>query len=134
MAYMSQEKKKSIAPRVKEVCARHGVKATLSVCDHSALVVSISEGSVDFFGDRVPERWTAEILAEGAARGHLSVNPHYWQDAFHGASLAFLADLFPALNDGNWDRSDLQSDYVNVGWYVEVNVGKWDRPYILRVP
>jgi hypothetical protein len=34
------------------------------------------------------------------------------------------------MNDGNWDKSDIQSDYFNVGWYVDVNIGKWNKPYV----
>jgi hypothetical protein len=30
---------------------------------------------------------------------------------------------------GNHDRSDIQSDYFDVGWYVDVNIGSWNRPY-----
>ena len=35
------------------------------------------------------------------------------------------------MNDGNHDRSDPQSDYFDVGWYVDVNIGKWNKPYTL---
>jgi hypothetical protein len=45
--------------------------------------------------------------------------------------LAFLNEVMPALNAGNWDRSDIQADYFNVGWYVNVHVGKWNKPYAL---
>jgi hypothetical protein len=33
------------------------------------------------------------------------------------------------MNDGNFDKSDIQSDYFHVGWYVSVNIGKWNKPY-----
>jgi hypothetical protein len=35
------------------------------------------------------------------------------------------------MNVGNHDRSDIQSDYFDVGWYVDVNVGAWNQPYEL---
>jgi hypothetical protein len=37
-----------------------------------------------------------------------------------------------AMNDGNHDRSDIQTDYFDVGWYVDVNIGRWNKPYILE--
>jgi hypothetical protein len=36
------------------------------------------------------------------------------------------------MNDGNYDNSDIQSDYFSVGWYIDVNVGKWDKPYTVE--
>jgi hypothetical protein len=35
------------------------------------------------------------------------------------------------MNDGNHDNSDIQSDYFDVGWYISINVGRWDKPYEL---
>ena len=48
MAYMSQDKKKELAPLIKKVCKKYGVKATLSVRHHSTLVLNIKSGGVDF--------------------------------------------------------------------------------------
>jgi hypothetical protein len=47
-------------------------------------------------------------------------------------ALDFMKEIFVAMNDGNWDKSDIQSDYFNVGWYVDVNIGKWDKHYIVE--
>jgi hypothetical protein len=33
------------------------------------------------------------------------------------------------MNTGNWDESDIQTDYFNVGWYVDVKIGSWQKPY-----
>jgi hypothetical protein len=30
---------------------------------------------------------------------------------------------------GNHDRSDSMTDYFDVGWYISINVGKWNKPY-----
>jgi len=45
--------------------------------------------------------------------------------------LKFLTELKDAMNVGNYDRSDMQSDYFDVGFYIDINVGNWDKPYIL---
>ncbi len=141
MAYMSQDKKKAIEAVVKPICKRYGVKATLAVRHNSTLVLNIAEGPIDFFGDRATERWRADFanpqvaeerLAKDRASGNLDVNPYGWRESFKGAALAFLAEVMPALNDGNWDKSDSMTDYFNVGWYVDVNVGRWNKPYKLN--
>ena len=40
MAYMSQEKKAKIAPKVKEILKRYGIKGRLGVNNHSTLVLN----------------------------------------------------------------------------------------------
>ena len=48
MAYMSQERKQNLAPAIKAVLKKYGVKATIAVRNHSTLVVNIKSGSIDF--------------------------------------------------------------------------------------
>ena len=31
----------------------------------------------------------------------------------------------------NHNNSDVQTDYFDVGWYIEINVGDWEKPYKL---
>ena len=30
----------------------------------------------------------------------------------------------------NFDKSDIQTDYFNVGYYVHMEVGTWEKPFI----
>jgi hypothetical protein len=57
------------------------------------------------------------------------VNPYHFKDQFAGRALAFITEVHTAMMQGNHDRSDAQSDYFDVGWYVDLNIGKWNRPY-----
>ena len=45
---MNQEKKKRLAPKIKEILKRHGVKGTLSVSNYSTLNLNITEGPIEF--------------------------------------------------------------------------------------
>ena len=45
---MNQEKKKRLAPKIKEILKRHGVKGTLSVSNYSTLNLNITEGPIKF--------------------------------------------------------------------------------------
>ena len=103
MAYMNQEMKKELAPAIKEICKKHGIKATLGVRDYSQLVLNIKSGSIDFDADRINEYWYHEHFADNAK------------------ALAFLSEVIPAMNIGNFDKSDVQTDYFHVGWYISVN-------------
>jgi hypothetical protein len=129
MAYMDREKKAQIAPVVMAICKRHGVKATVAVRHHSTLVLNIAEGRIDFMADRVADRFSPEVLASQERTSCLDVNPYHWRSSYTGAALAFFAEVFPALNAGNHNNSDSITDYSDVGWYVDVNVGRWGNPY-----
>jgi hypothetical protein len=65
--------------------------------------------------------------------GYEQVNPYHYNEHFDGIALAFLEEVMPVMNDGNYDKSDIQTDYFNVGWYVDVNIGQWNKPYTVSV-
>lgn len=109
MAYMSQEKKKALAPGVKAVLKKYGMKGSLSVRHHMTLVLTLSEGELD-----LPEYANFNL---------------YWLEKNHeGKVLDFLKEVKAALNVGNHDRSDIMTDYFDVGWYVDVKAGG-SKPY-----
>ena len=114
MAYMNQEKKKRLAPKIKEILKKYNMKGTLSVDNYSTLNLNLKSGSIDFGTDRVNEYWDHE---------HFADNPQ---------ALAFLSEVIPAMNEGNHDNSDMMTDYFDVGWYISVNLGRWDKPYVVN--
>lgn len=124
MAYMSQEKKAKIAPAVKAILKKYNVKASLAVRNHMTLVLNVKQGPIDFINDFGN--------SEDAAKFGIQVNPYHYKSHFTGKSVKFLSEVITAMNDGNHDRSDIQSDYFDVGWYVDVNIGKWNKPYALE--
>ena len=123
MAYMNQEKKAKIAPAVKAILKKYNVKASLAVRNHSTLVLNVKQGSIDFIKDFGNP--------EDAKKFGIQVNPYWYHEHFTGESKKFLTEVITAMNDGNHDRSDIQSDYFDVGWYVDVNIGQWNKPYAL---
>ncbi len=128
MAYMSQEKKAKIAAQLKAVMPT-GWKYSLAVRHHSTLVLTISAAPLD-----LPAMYAAtcsdEVRASILKSGNCDVNRYHWRDHFEGETAAQMAAIFDALNDGNHDRSEMQSDYFDVGWYVDVQFGRWNKPFI----
>ena len=131
MAYMNQEKKKTIATYLKMALKGTGIKYSLGVRHHSTIVMKITAGPVDFIKNYVdlahlrPEKYD---MVNGYPT-YLDVNPYCYKEHFNGKALDILTKIFDTMNAGNHDRSDVQSDYFDVGWYVDVNVGTWDKPY-----
>lgn len=124
MAYIGQEKKAEISPAIKAICAKYKIKATIAIQNSMTLCLNIKSGAIDFFES--VSRVTGKEIGT-----HMQVNPYWYQEHFDGDALAFLSEVIAAMKIGNWDRSDIQSDYFDVGWYVDVNIGKWDKPYVL---
>ena len=140
MAYFNQERKQERAPVIKAILKKYGVKGSLAVRNHSTFVLNIKSGSVDFienyiktdadkhYGNKMSQEQIEYIRNNKA----LDVNPYWYQEHYTGKALSFLKEVFTAMNKGNHDNSDVQTDYFDVGWYVDVNIGSWDKPYILE--
>lgn len=139
MAYVSQDLKAKLAPTIKAICKKHGVNATIAVNNHSTLVLNIKSGKIDFVENFIStdanvnhgRKMSQEQIDYIRKSQHLSVNPYWYQEHFNGDALAFLKEVLPVMNTGNHNNSDIQSDYFDVGWYVDVNIGKWDKAYVV---
>ena len=129
MAYMSQEKKKELAPAINAVLKEFGVKGSIAVHNHSSLVVTLSEGVLDIVGNyqKVQNEKNGREICVG---GDHSVNPYWIDDNYTGKVKTFLEKLKTAMMNGNHDNSDIMTDYFDVGWYVNIYVGKWNKPYV----
>jgi hypothetical protein len=115
MAYISQEHKKELAPAIKAVFKKYGIKATLGVRHHSTLIANIKSGPIDFaLGDR----------------GYKQVNEFCIGANFEGKAQDFLLELKAAMMIGNHDNSEPMTDYFDVGWYIEINIGQYEKPYL----
>jgi hypothetical protein len=131
MAYMSQEKKSKISPLVKTICKKYGIKASLVVRNHSTLVLNVKSGNIDFisnFNETVEKR-PGGFRNGSLAEKSLQVNPYWYHEHFSGKAKKFLSEILQVMNSGNHNNSDIQSDYFDVGWYVDVNIGQWNKPY-----
>ena len=113
MAYMSQENKKTLAPAIKSVLKEYNMKGSIGVDNHSTLVVNLKEGHIDF----------------GSKND--SVNTYWIDKHYTGIAQQFLNELKDAMMTGNYNNSDIMTDYFDVGWYIEINVGKWNKEYVL---
>jgi len=136
MAYISQEKKAKIAPKVKAICAKYGVKATLAIHHHSTLMLNIKSGTIDFIGNSNEvcggDHYQVSRGFRANTSGYDRINPYHFKSHYSGKALKFLTEVYAAMMEGNHDNSDIQTDYFDVGWYVEVNIGKWNKAYDLQ--
>lgn len=140
MAYMNQEKKAKIAALLKPIFAKYGVKGSLSVNNHSTIVLTLKSGPIDFVENYIKtdaekpyaKHFSEDQVAYIRKNQSVDVNPYWFQDHFTGKAKSFLTEAFRALKGADWyDESDAMVDYFNTAYYVSVNIGKWNKPYVL---
>lgn len=140
MAYFNQERKQQRAPAIKAILKKYGVKGSLAVRNHSTFVLNIKSGKVDFIENFIQtdidkpygNKMSADQVACIRKNQSLDVNVYWYQEHYSGKAKSFLKEVLAAMNGGNHDNSDVQTDYFDVGWYVDVNIGSWDKPYTLE--
>ena len=112
MAYFSQAMKKEKAPTIRAILKKYGMKGTMAVHHHSSFVVNIKSGILEF--DESDQQ----------------VNEYHIDNNYTGIKKVFLNELKSAMMVGNHNNNDIITDYFDVGWYIDINIGQWDKPYI----
>lgn len=140
MAYMNQDRKAKIAQALKPVLAKYGVKGSLSVRNHSTICLTVKSGKIDFIENYIKtdaekpygQHFSEDQVAYIRKNQSIDVNPYWYQHHFTGKAKAFLTEALQALKSADWyDESDAQTDYFNIAYYVDLNIGKWNKPYIV---
>ncbi len=103
MAWMSQEKKKALAPAIKAVLKKYGIKGSIAVRHHSTLVVNLKSGPVDFVNSVNPDKRSFD---GGIPEFHHQVNTYWIGEHWIGDAQALLMEL--KLN------TVMESDMVNL--------------------
>jgi hypothetical protein len=121
MAYMDQTKKAAIAAALKQVVPA-GWKYSLRVRNHLSIDMTIQSAPVDLLSLFGADDGYCQV-SSGMSERLLRTNG---QDYI---ALAF-SEIHDALNLGNHDNSDLMTDYFDVGHYVTLSIGRWDKPFV----
>ena len=133
MAYISQEQKKEKANEIKAVLKKYNLKGTLSIRNMSTLVLKISSGKIDFIKNYNDIHEGTEVYCRPFVpiKDYIVVNEYHIDTNFKGIDQECLLELADIMNKGNHNNSDSQSDYFDIGWYTNIKIGEYDKPYIL---
>lgn len=123
MAYVNQEKKAKIALALKSVIPT-AWKTSLAVSNHSTITLTIISAPVDLIAVINETNKYGQLVS-----GHFRINHHYLDNVFKGELLATLEAIRDAMNTDNHDRSDIMTDYFDVGHYINIQVGRWNKPF-----
>ena len=115
MAYVSQADKAELAPAIKAVLKKYNVKASISVRNHSTLVVTVKSGNMDF----------------ETRDGYADVNVYWIDSHYAGIQRKFLNELLDAMKGPKYfNNDDAQTDYFHRSHYTDINIGCWNKPYV----
>ena len=119
MAYVSQEDKKALAPAIKKVLNKYGMKGSISIRHHSTLVVTLQSGAIQF--------------EHSHGDGYTQVNVYHIESHYEGHAKAFLLELLAAMKGPDYfNEDDAMTDYFHRSHYTDINIGKWNKPYFLQ--
>jgi hypothetical protein len=63
----------------------------------------------------------------------LDVNTYWAHEHYSGKAKQFLTEMISAMKGPEFfDHTDAQSDYFHCSHYIDINIGKWDKPYIVE--
>jgi|MEHZ01.6.fsa_nt_MEHZ011624008.1_15 hypothetical protein len=120
MAYVSQDDKAKLAPQIKKVLSKYGMKGSISIRHHMSLVVTLQSGAIDF-----------KDYSHGD--GYIQVNTYHIATQYQGKAKAFLTELLAAMKGPDYfNEDDAMTDYFHRSHYTDINVGKWNKPYFLQ--
>ena len=141
MAYVSQELKSKLSPKIKAICKKYGVKASIAVRHHSTLVLNVKSGKIDFIenyiktdADKVvANKMSADTIAHIRKNQSLDVNTYWAHEHYSGKAKQFLTEMIAAMKGPDFfDETDAQVDYFHCSHYIDINIGKWNKPYIVE--
>jgi len=119
MAYVSQADKKALAPAIKAVLNKYGMKGSIRIRNHSTLVVTVKSGGIDF-----------SDYMRGEA--YIDVNPYWIDQHYTGIARDFLNELLDAMKGPNYfNDDDAMTDYFSRSHYTDITIGTaWNKPYV----
>lgn len=135
MAYITADEVKAIREQLKANLPqfKFGVRkgsGSLSVD------VTIKQGPVDFiqnYNETVAQR-PGEFRGGSPAEKSLQINQFWFQEHFTGQAkdtIETVLDIIKTAPSRKWyDKSDAMTDYFDTAYYIHLNVGEWNQPYV----
>ena len=136
MAYMNQNRKAIIKQNLDKICKPLGIKYSLSVRSGMTICMTLKSAPIDFIGncnDSMREPSHVYYGKNISFSEYLQVNPYHFKNQFSGKALEIITKIFEALYSAGWyDRSDAQTDYFDTAYYIDLDIGSWNKPFEVK--
>lgn len=114
MAFISTAKVAEIRANLKKEFPE--IKFSVKKRHHTSIDVTILKSPYDFRPDNMKDKTD------------MYVN-NYWLDQHGYNHIPILERIIAICNEGNYNNSDIMSDYFDVGWYFSLHIGSWRKPF-----
>ena len=136
MAYMNQERKAKIKANLEAALKGTGVKFSLK-CSSLSITCTIKSAPIDFIANSNEtcgkDFYQVSKGFKPNTTGYEQVNPYWYQDHYSGKAKELMTKIVKAMYSADYyDRSDAQTDYFDTAYYAHVNVGSWNKPFIVK--
>jgi hypothetical protein len=135
MAYMNQERKAKIKANLDKALKGSGVKFSLR-CDSSSITCTIKSAPVDFIanGNETCSKDFYQVergFTPNTSR-YEQVNTYHFKSHYSGDALELMSKIVKAMYSADYyNNSDSQTDYFDTAYYAYVNIGRWDKPFVV---
>ena len=135
MAYMNQARKAVIKANLDKALKGTGVKYSLK-CSNLSITCTIKSAPVDFIANSNETCGTDFYQTSRGFQtntsGYDQVNHYHYRDHYSGKAKELMTKIVTAIYSGDYyDRSDAQTDYFDTAYYAHINIGKWDKPFVV---
>lgn len=120
MAYLTKEKTIEVRNALKSAFPE--IKFSVRNADRSSLEVAIMAAPYDFFAGEDAERLERN--------GYQGINHYHFMRDPNILEKAIIDKIVRICNIGNYDNSRIEIDYFDCGYYFNLKVGKWDKPFV----
>jgi len=136
MAYMNQERKAKIKAMLDKNLKGTGVKFSLR-CTSLSITCTIKSAPIDLIAN---SNETCSKDFYQVARGfkpnttaYEQVNQYHYKNHFSGEALDIMNRIVKSMYAADYyDNSDAMTDYFDTAYYVHIQIGQWDKPFIVK--
>lgn len=136
MAYISTEEKQKIAKALKNVIPKDW-KWSTSAPHHSTFCLTIQSAPIDLVQIYIDElNKKRDDDRKNVNYGNIDLNVYWYKDTLQ--EQPELVKIFDGIistikSVGEWfDHSDAMTDYFHTAFYIDVKLGKWNKPFIVK--
>lgn len=117
MAYINKEDTEIKRAKIKALMpSKEGWKLSITNEDYTCLKVSILQAPFEIRVNPDNERE--------------NITYHNLEERKNGVEI--LKKMMEIIDEGNFDKNDIMTDYFHVGFYTRVSIGEWDKPFKIK--
>jgi Large polyvalent protein associated domain 29 len=116
MAYITAKQVKEKREQIKKLFpAKHGWKFSIKTLNYSTIKLSVLEAPIE--------------LREDTSKHYEQMSKYRFSDRKNVIGADLLQIMFDIINQGNYNNSDIQTDYFDIGFYTSITIGEWNIPF-----